>query len=65
MDQDFELHQQAVEVARRVLSGTNSERYELGLTEPADDSRLFVDLVELAAQMLRDEEIRRTHLKAA
>jgi hypothetical protein len=65
MDSDLELHQHAVEIARRILSGTQRERYELGVTEPADNSRLFSDLVELAQQLLREEELKRTCWKAA
>jgi hypothetical protein len=64
MDQD-PLHQKAVEVAKRILSGTHTERYELGVTEPADNARLFDDLVELATQLLREEEISRTCRNAA
>ena len=56
MEQD-PLHQRAVEVAKRILSGTQSEHYELGVFEAADNSRLFNDLVELARQLLREEEI--------
>ena len=65
MDQDLELHQRAVEIARRILSGTQRERYELGVTEAADNSRLFSDLVELAQQLLREEELKRLCWKAA
>ena len=45
-----EVHQQALAVAKRILSGTETERYELGVPEPADNSRLFNDLVALAEQ---------------
>ena len=55
-----ELHQQALAVAKRILSGDKAERYELGVPEPSDNSRLFNDLVALAEQLLRDEELRQT-----
>ena len=64
MDQDL-LHQKAMEVAKRILSGAPSERYELGVTERADNTRLFDDLVELATQVLREEELKRTCRNAA
>jgi hypothetical protein len=59
------LHQTAIEVAKRILSGTKDERYELGVTEPEDNSRVFGDLVELAKQLLREEEVKQSWRVAA
>jgi len=64
MDQD-PLHQKAVEVAKLILGGTQTERYELGVIEPADNARLFDDLVALATQVLREEESRQSCRNAA
>ena len=64
MDQDI-LHETAVEVARRILAGTEAERYELGVEEVGKNARVFDDLVELAKQVLREEEVTRTHQAAA
>jgi len=65
MNQDLDLHQRALEIARRILSGSQKERYELGVTEPDENSRLFNDLVELAEQLLREEELKRTCRRVA
>jgi hypothetical protein len=65
MEQTVDLHQQAVEIARRILSGSESERYDLGVAGPNDNSRVFNDLVEIAQQILRQEEWRRSRRKAA
>jgi hypothetical protein len=66
MDQGLgDLHKRALAVAKRILSGTQTERYELGVAEPADNSRLFNDLVALAEQLLRDEELKQTCRTAA
>jgi hypothetical protein len=65
MDQTLELHQRALEIAKRILSGSGQERHELGVTEPDDKSRLFSDLVELAKQLLLEEELKRTWRPAA
>ena len=59
MDQDA-LHKTAVEVAKRILSGTETERYKLGVREAGESARVFSDLVELASQLLREEEMKRT-----
>ena len=61
-----ELHQRAVEIAKRILAdGSQIELYELGVAEGAENSRLFSDLVELAKQLLREEEFHRTYRDAA
>jgi hypothetical protein len=63
---DDELHQRAVEIAKRILAdGNKIELHELGVAEGAEKSRLFSDLVELAKQLLREEEFRCTHRAAA
>ena len=63
---DDELHQRAVEIATRILAHSSQiELYELGVAEGAENSRLFSDLVELAKQLLREEEFRRTYRDAA
>ena len=55
-----ELHQQAVEVARRILADSSeTQGYELGVAEDGEQSRLFTDLVELAKELLREEESHR------
>ena len=64
MDQDI-LHATAVEAARRILAGTEAERYELGVEEAGKNARVFDDLVELAKQVLREEEVTRTRQAAA
>ena len=60
-----DLHKQALAVAKRILFGDKAERYDLGVPEPSDDSRLFSDLVALAEQLLRDEALRQTWRAAA
>jgi hypothetical protein len=61
MDQSLvALHQRAVEIAKRILTGTQRERYDLGVRGPTHNSRVFNDLVELAEQLLREEELQRT-----
>ena len=62
---DDELHQRAVDIAKRILAGSQTERYELGVAEAGESSRLFSDLVELAKQLLREEEFRCTYRHAA
>ena len=62
---DDELHQRAVEIAKHILAGTEVERYELGVAEPDEHSRLFSDLVALAKELLREEEFRGTYRRAA
>ena len=64
MDQDA-LHHEAVEIARRILSSDRNERYELGVPEPGDNSRVFEDLVELTTHLLQEEEGKRTRQVAA
>jgi len=64
MDQDI-LHATAVEVAKRILAGTEAERYELGVEGAGENARVFDDLVELAKQVLREEEVTRTRQAAA
>ena len=61
---DDELHQRAVNIAKRILAGSQTERYELGVAEP-NEARVFSDLVELAKQLLRAEEFRCTYRHAA
>jgi hypothetical protein len=63
MDQDI-LHATAVEVAKRILAGTEAKRYELGVEEGGEDARVFDDLVELAKQVLRKKEVTRTRQAA-
>ena len=60
-----ELHQRAVNIAKHILAGNQTERYELGVAEPDENSRLFSDLVELAKELLREEEFRGTYRRAA
>ena len=63
---DDELHQRAVEIAKRILADSSHvELHELGVAEGAENSRLFSDLVELAKQLLREEEFRRSYRDAA
>jgi hypothetical protein len=62
---DDELHQRALDIAKRILAGSQIERYELGVAEPNENSRLFSDLVELAKQLLREEEFRGAYRDAA
>jgi hypothetical protein len=63
---DDELHQRAVEIAKRILANSSQiELHELGVAEGAEKSRLFSDLVELAKQLLGEEEFRRTYRPAA
>jgi uncharacterized protein YigA (DUF484 family) len=64
---DDELHQRAVDIAKRILADDSSriQLYELGVAEAKENSRLFNDLVELAKQLLREEESRRTCRTAA
>ena len=62
---DDELHQRAVNIAKHILAGSQTERYELGVAEPDETSRLFSDLVELAKQLLREEEFCGTYRDAA
>ena len=64
MDQNF-LHETAVEVAKRILAGTEAERYELGVEEADENVSVFDDLVELAKQLLREEEVKQTRRAAA
>jgi len=64
MDQDI-LRETAVEVARRILAGTEAERYELGVAEAGENARVFDDPVELAEQLLREEEVTWTGQAAA
>ena len=64
MDQNF-LHETAVEVAKRILAGTEAERYELGVEEAGENVSVFDDLVELAKQLLREEEVKQTRRAAA
>src|SRR5438874_1447770 len=65
-DMDDELHQRAVEIAKRILADSSQiELHELGVAEGAENSHLFSDLVELAKQLLREEEFRRTYRDAA
>ena len=63
MDQGI-LHETAVEVAKRILACTEAERYELGVEEASENARVFDDLVELAKQVLREEEVTRTRQAA-
>lgn len=61
-----ELHQRAVEIAKRILADSSQiQLYELGVAEFGENSRLFSDLVELAKQLLSEEEFRRTYRDAA
>jgi len=63
---DDELHQRAVEIAKRILANSSQiELHELGVAEGGENSRLFSDLVELAKQLLCEEEFRRTYRDAA
>ena len=63
---DDELHQRAVEIAKRILADRSQiQLYELGIAEATENSRLFSDLVELAKQLLREEEFRRSYRDAA
>jgi transcription termination factor NusB len=63
---DDELHQRAVEIAKRILADSSQiQLYELGVAEATENSRLFSDLVELAKQLLREEEFRCTNRAAA
>ena len=63
---DDELHQRAVEIAKHILADSSQvQLYELGVAEGAENSRLFSDLVELAKQLLREEEFHRSYWDAA
>jgi hypothetical protein len=62
---DDEVHQRAVNIAKHILAGSQTERYELGVAEPDESSRLFSDLVELAKQLLSEEELRFSYRDAA
>jgi len=63
---DDELHQRAVEIAKRILADSSQiQLYELGVAEATENSHLFSDLVELAKQLLREEEFRCTNRAAA
>ena len=62
---DDELHQRAVNIAKRFLAGSQTERYDLGVAEPDESSRLFSDLVELAKQLLGERIFRGTDRDAA
>ena len=63
---DDELHQRAVEIAKRILADSSQNRlYDLGVAGATENSRLFSDLAELAKQLLREEELRRTERAAA
>ena len=63
---DDELHQRAVEIAKRILANSSQiELHKLGVAEGGENSHLFSDLVELAKQLLREEEFRRTYRDAA
>jgi hypothetical protein len=64
MHQD-ELHHLALDVAKRILYGVPNERYELGVTAPGENTRIFDDLVGLAEQLLSEEQVRRTYQAAA
>ena len=55
-----------MEIAKRILADSSQiQLYELGVAEVGENSRLFSDLVELAKQLLREEEFRRTYRDAA
>jgi len=61
-----ELHRRAVEIAKRIMADSSQvQLYELGVAEVGEHSRLSSDLVELARQLLREEEFRRTYRDAA
>jgi hypothetical protein len=63
---DDELHQRAVEIAKHILADSSQiELYDLGVAGANENSRLFSDLVELAKQLLREEESRHTYRDAA
>jgi hypothetical protein len=62
---DDELHQRAVEIAKRILAGGEIQPNVLVAAEATENSRLFSDLVELANQLLREEESRRAYRYAA
>jgi hypothetical protein len=64
---DDELHQRAVDIAKRILADDSNgiQLYELGVAQANENSCLFSDLVQLAKQLLREEECRRSYSTAA